>query len=139
MGRDYFLPHPQWQSSDRLASGGERVMDNGSSNSSSNGSNNRYQHHDSSSDMSRPMSIERALRDQCRIPAQCYFVSAILDNGESVTFSGPTEYKEKIPTFFDMNRWMRCATGQSPSGKVNIRLDRKQTRVSQVLRWQDVR
>ncbi|KAL1894697.1 hypothetical protein Sste5346_005670 [Sporothrix stenoceras] len=61
------------------------------------------------------MSIERALREQCRIPAQCYFVSAILDNGETVTFSGPTEYKEKIPTFFDMNRWMRCATGQSPS------------------------
>ncbi|CAK7213253.1 hypothetical protein SCUCBS95973_001738 [Sporothrix curviconia] len=65
--------------------------------------------------MSRPLNLERALRVYCRIPAQCYFVSAILDTGETVTFSGPTEYKDKIPTFFDMNRWMRCATGQSPS------------------------
>lgn len=54
MGRDYYLPHPQWQPSDRLASGGERVVDNGSSNNS-NSSSNRYQHHDPSNDMSRPM------------------------------------------------------------------------------------
>lgn len=58
------------------------------------------------------MSIEKALREQCRIPAQFYFVSAILDNGETVTFSGPTEYKEQIPDFFNVNRWVRCATGE---------------------------
>ncbi|CAK7263439.1 hypothetical protein SEPCBS119000_000491 [Sporothrix epigloea] len=107
MGREYFPSHSQWQL-DRLAVAGERTLDNSGNNGS-----NRY-HHDQSSDKPRPMSIERALREQCRIPAQYYFVSAILDSGETVTFSGPTEYKDKTPYFFNSARWMKCATGQSP-------------------------
>ncbi|CAK7275487.1 hypothetical protein SEPCBS57363_006711 [Sporothrix epigloea] len=89
--------------------GGERTLENSSS------SNNGRYHHDQSSDVPRPMSIERALREQCRIPAQFYFVSAVLDSGEAVTFSGPTEYKDQVPMFFNTNRWIRLATGQSSS------------------------
>lgn len=135
MGREYYHTHTQWQL-DRLAMGGERTLENSSSSGGG-----RY-HHDQSSDVPRPMvsydlydrrpilgctqslhnlliiqSIERALREQCRIPAQFYFVSAVLDSGEAVTFSGPTEYKDQVPKFFNTNRWIRLATGQSSSGK----------------------
>lgn len=111
MGRDYYLPRPQWQP-ERLGAQNEHSFDGSAPTNSANPNMARYHHHEQSSDMSRPMSIEKALREQCRIPAQFYFVSAILDNGETVTFSGPTEYKEQIPDFFNVNRWVRCATGE---------------------------
>jgi hypothetical protein len=62
-------------------------------------------------------SVDKALREQCNIPAKYYFVAAILDDGNAVTFGGPNPIPDvAIAKFFSKEKFGRYMRRQG-SGK----------------------
>ncbi|KAK3379818.1 hypothetical protein B0T24DRAFT_170561 [Lasiosphaeria ovina] len=54
-----------------------------------------------------PLTIDRALREQCQINAQYYFLAARLDDGSHQYFSGPRRLEtSEIRKIFDMDRFL---------------------------------
>ncbi|KAL8329474.1 hypothetical protein RB597_004964 [Gaeumannomyces tritici] len=61
--------------------------------------------------------IGAALRERCKIPAEKYFVAAILDNGRLVYYGGPDEWhKTEMASFFDPRQFEMAAKRHYPAG-----------------------
>lgn len=64
--------------------------------------------------------IGAALRERCKIPAEKYFVAAILDNGRLVCYGGPDEWhKREMTSFFDPQQFELAAKRHCPPGRSN--------------------
>lgn len=51
--------------------------------------------------------IDRALREQCQINAQTYFLAVVTDDGTTAYFSGPENLpQEAIPGIFNMRKFL---------------------------------
>jgi len=61
--------------------------------------------------------IEKALREQCKIPAQHYFVAVILDNGDRKVYTGPNHSREDVPRYFNEDLFAQCTKPQRASGE----------------------
>jgi len=61
--------------------------------------------------------IEKALREQCKIPAQHYFVAVILDNGDRKVYTGPNHSREDVPRYFNADVFAQCTKPHRASGK----------------------
>ncbi|KAK3692101.1 hypothetical protein B0T22DRAFT_4198 [Podospora appendiculata] len=59
-----------------------------------------------------PMTVERALREQCHIPVAKFFLAVQLDNGQPAYFSGPEPVPEgAISRMFSMDRFLNNQRG----------------------------
>ncbi|KAL1862977.1 hypothetical protein VTK73DRAFT_6564 [Phialemonium thermophilum] len=66
-----------------------------------------------------PISIDKALREQCNIPAKSYFVAVVLDDDTTACFAGPSAVPEKdVPSFFNLSGYLRYLQRQA-SGTTN--------------------
>ncbi|KAJ9154838.1 hypothetical protein NKR23_g2420 [Pleurostoma richardsiae] len=94
-------PRPTYYQYDRLP--GDQPGDDG-----------RY--HETQDGRRPPISVGRALREQCNIPAQHYFVAAVLDDGTTQIFAGPNPIPPNtINSFFSMDRYLRWIQRQGSS------------------------
>lgn len=70
-------------------------------------------YHDAPGVRRPPISIDKALREHCYIPAKSYFVAVVLDDDTTAYFAGPTSIPEQdVPDFFQMHRYLRCLKRQ---------------------------
>lgn len=57
--------------------------------------------------------VEKALREQCGIPAKSYFVAAILEDGQTCYFTGPDPIPSgHVPKFFNEQAYVRYLGSQ---------------------------
>jgi hypothetical protein len=60
-------------------------------------------------------SIDKALREQCNIPAKSYFVAVVLEDDSTAYFAGPSSIPEQdLPNFFSMPGYLRYVKRQGP-------------------------
>jgi hypothetical protein len=53
-----------------------------------------------------PMAIDKALREECNIPAKSFFLVAVLDDGQTRYFSGPDGIPPAdVPAFFNQPQY----------------------------------
>ena len=64
--------------------------------------------------------IEKALREQCKIPAQHYFVAVILDNGDRKVYTGPGHSRQDVPRFFNADMFAQCTKQGRAPGKTAV-------------------